>query len=148
MTQTLSVKDLVQTVGNTPGQKRPFVDQARIHLNERRSGADPFIRILGREDAADSDEGQPAFDSLKQAAQDFGRPLGQRPSAQPADFIDRAAQARPIQRGIGGNQAGNTNVKRQLGNLPNLGLAQVGRNFDHNRFGGGVGLLGELGWPA
>ena len=91
MAQALPVQDPAQTVGNPPGQKRPFINQARIHLNERRASTDPFIRIRSREDAADPDEGQPAFDSLKQAAQDFGRPLGKRPSAQPAGLIDRAA---------------------------------------------------------
>ena len=94
----------------------PAVDEGGVELHRRGAGADLGVGVLGRADAADADQRQPAAGQRVHAREHRGRAreerrarTGRRPRA-----AWRLAQAVAGEGGVGGDDAGDPGLERHL----------------------------------
>src|SRR5690348_1286908 len=126
-------------------QPRSAIDQARINLHEACAGIELFRRVAAGEHAADADQWNLSFESLRHPAQDRGRLFEQWPARQTARFVrERLRSDRgTIDRGVGADQAVDARVQRRLCDRIHLRLIQIRRDLQQHGFADAM-LPGEL----
>ena len=121
---------------------RAAVDEASVGLDQRGAGADALPRVVGGRDAAGGDQRDAAAEPGPQPAQHGERARRERGTRQPAgpERSDRGVGRRQPgarDRGVGGDDAVEPELEREIGDRVDVGVGQVRRDLDQQRHAAG-----------
>src|SRR5690606_14167933 len=113
--------------------------------HERGAGADLVLRVPGRGNAADADDGDPAAEFRGEGAHDLGAAGGERPAGKPAGLARAGvtADGGAVERRVRGDEAVQTSVQEHPGERLDMGRIEVGRDLEEQRNVAAV-LAGEF----
>ena len=120
-------------------QRRTFVNQSRVNLNQRRARRDLFPRILATENSPDADNGQSTARLIMNVPNHLRAACAQRTPAETAGFGVNATQSiveriRPGDGRVGRNDSGKLALQCKFKNLIQCIERKIRRDFDEQWF--------------